>query len=60
MLSHTGKIADQTIRARSVAEDAIAEAQSVREEVEPRMVEILRRAELSASSTKGELTEQMK
>ena len=38
---HTREIADQMIRARSVTEEAIAEAQSVRKEVESRMVEIL-------------------
>ena len=34
-LSSAGRIADQTIRAQSVADDAIAEARAVRESSDP-------------------------
>ena len=40
-LSSTGRIMDQTIRAQSTTDDAIAEACAVREEVESRISELL-------------------
>ena len=44
-LSSAERIADQTIRAQSVTDDAIAEARAVRGEVESRITELTRRAE---------------
>ena len=55
-LSSTGQIADQTMRAQSVANDAIAEARAVREEVESRISELAQRGEISTSSALGEVT----
>ena len=54
-LSSTGRIVDQTIRAQSTADDAIAEVRAVRGEVESRLTELTRRAEINASSVLGEL-----
>ena len=58
--SSTGRIMDQTIRAQSTADDAIAEARDVREEVESRISELSRRAEITTSSVLGEFTGQVK
>ena len=58
-LSHAGALTDQTIRAQSAAAEAISTAQSVREQVESRMMEFSRQAEISASSAKGEMVEQL-
>ena len=55
-LSSTGQIADQTMRAQSVADDAIAEARAVGEEVESQISELVQRAEISTSSALGEVT----
>ena len=52
-LSSAGKIADQTIRAQSVANDAIAEAHAVRGEVEFQITELTQRAEINTSSVFG-------
>ena len=43
-LSSAGQIADQTIHAQSVADDAIAEARAMREEVESRLSDLAERA----------------
>ena len=59
-LSSTRGIVDQTIRAQSTADDAIAEARVVREEVESRISELLRRAEINTSSVLGEFTGQVR
>ena len=59
-LSSTGQIMDQTIRALSTADNVIAEARAVREEVESRISELLRRAEITTSSVLGEFTRQVK
>ena len=48
--SGVGVIVDQTLRARAVAEDAIAEARSVRKEVSSKIAEVTKRADISASS----------
>ena len=58
-LSHAGALTDQTIHAQSAAAEAISTAQSVREQVESHMMELSRRAEISASSAKGEMVEQL-
>ena len=52
-LSKAESIADQTIRAHSVTNDAIAEAQAVRGEVESRIAELTQRAEANTSSVLG-------
>ena len=59
-LTSTGQIADQTIRAQSTADDAIAEARAVREEVESCISELMRRAEINTSSVLGEFSRQVK
>ena len=62
-LSSTGRIVDQTIRAQSTqstAKDAIVEARAVREEVESRISELLRRAEITTLSVLGEFMGQVK
>ena len=59
-LSSAEKIADQTIRAQSVANDAIAEARAVRGEVESRITELTRRAEINTSSVLGKVTGEVK
>ena len=51
---------DQTIHAQSTADDAIVEVRGIREEVESRMSEFLRRAEITKSSMLGEFTGQIK
>ena len=55
-LSSAGQIVDQTMHAQSVANDAIAEARAVREEVESQISELAQRAEISTSSALGEVT----
>ena len=59
-LSSAGRIADQTIHAWSVADDAIAEALAMREEVEPRLSELSQRAEANTSSVLGEVAGEVK
>ena len=59
-LSSTRQITDQTIRAQSTTDDAIAEARAVREEVESRISELTRRAEINTSSMLGEFSGQVK
>ena len=59
-LSSIGQIVDQTIRAQSTADDAIVEAHAVREEVESRISELSRHAEITTSSMLGEFTGQVK
>ena len=59
-LSSAGRIADQMIHAQSVADDAIAEARAVREEVESRLSELSRRAEVNRSSVLGEVASEVK
>ena len=58
--SFAGRIADETVRAQSTAEDAIAEARAVREQVESRIADLTRRAEISSSSVLGEMTGRVK
>ena len=55
-ISSAGRIADQTIRAQSPAKDAIAEARAVRKEVESRISELSRHAEVTTSSVVGGIT----
>ena len=59
-LSSAERIADQTIRAQSVANDAIAEARAVHGEVESRISELMQRAEINTSSILGEVTGEVK
>ena len=59
MLS-VGWIADQAFRARTTADDAIAEVHSVREQVESRIVDLTRRTEIGTSSVLGEVTSQVR
>ena len=59
-LSSAGRIADQTMRAQSVTDDAIAEARAVREEVESRISELSQCAEINTSSVLGEVTGEVK
>ena len=54
-LSSTRRIVDQIIRAQSTADDAIVEARVVRGEVESRLTELTRRAEINASGVLGEV-----
>ena len=49
-MSSIGVVADQTRYARSVAEAAIAEAWSVRDEVTSRIAEVAQRSDVSASN----------
>ena len=58
--SFAGRIADQTIRAQSTAEDAIAKARAVREQVESRIADMSRRTEIASSSVVGEMTGHVK
>ena len=60
VLSSAEKIADQAIRAQSVADDAIAEACAVRGEVESRIADLMRRAEINTSSVMGVVTGEVK
>ena len=55
-MSSVGRIADQVLHARTTADDAIAEARSVREQVESRIADVTKRTEIVASSVVGELT----
>ena len=55
-----GVIADQVHHAQSVAEAAIAEAHSVRNEILSRMVEFTKRADDSTSNAVGMLMGKMK
>ena len=54
--SGVGVVADQTHHAQAVAEAAIAEARLVREEVSSRIAEVVKRADVSASSIVENLT----
>ena len=53
-------VADRTMRAQAVAEDAIAEARSVRAEVSSRMAEVAKHADVSASVVAENLVGKMK
>ena len=55
-MSGAGVVADQTRYARSVAEAAIAEARSVRDEVTSRIAEVAQRSDVSASNIAEVLT----
>ena len=55
-MSSVGRIADQVLHARTTADDAIAEARSVREQVESCIADVTKRTEIVASSVVGELT----
>ena len=57
--SGVGVVADQTHHAQAVAEAAIAEAQSVREEVSSKIAEVAKRADVSTSSVADNLTGRM-
>ena len=59
-LSSVGVIANQTQRTRAVAEAAIAEARSVREEVSSKISEVAKRANVSASSIAENLEGKMR
>ena len=59
-LSCAGTIADQTIRAQTTTDDAIAEARAVRGEVESGMMELTQRADANTSSVLGEVTGEVK
>ena len=59
-LSSAERIADQTIRAQSVADDAIAEARAMHGEVESRIAEVTQRAEANTSSMLGAVTGEVK
>ena len=59
-LSSAEQIADQTMRAQSVADDTIAETHAVCEEVESRISELSQRAEINTSSVLGEVTGEVK
>ena len=54
--SGVGVVADQTRYAQSIAEAAIAEAQSVRGEVASRMEEVAKRSDISVSNVADALT----
>ena len=58
--SGIGVVADQTRRAQAVAEEAIAEAQSVRTEVSLKIAEAAIRANVSASSVQENLVGQIR
>ena len=58
-VSGIGAVADQTRYARSVAEAAIAEARSVRDEVTSKIVEVAQRSDVSASNIAEVLTGQV-
>ena len=58
-LSSAGQIAAQTLRAQSTAEDAIAEARTVRKEVADRISEIAQRTEDGTASVLGNLVGQV-
>ena len=55
-VSGVGVVADQTRYARSIAEAAIAEAQSIRDEVTSRIAEVAQRSDVSASNVAEVLT----
>ena len=58
-MSSVGQVADQAFCARTAADDAIAEARSVREQVESRIADLAARTETVASSVIGELSGQV-
>ena len=58
--SRAGQIADQTIRAQSATDDALAEARAVRGEVESRITELTQRAEANTLSVMGAVTGEVK
>ena len=58
--SFVGRIADETVRAQSTAEDAIAEARAVRKQVESRIADMSRRTEMASSSVVGAMTGHVK
>ena len=55
-VSGVGEVADQTRYAQSVAEAAIAEARSVRDEVTSKIAEVAQRSDVSASNVAEVLT----
>ena len=55
-VSGVGMVADQTRYVRSIAEAAIAEARSVRDEVTSRIAEVAQRSDVSASNVAEVLT----
>ena len=55
-ISSVGRVADEVLRARTAADDAIAEARSVREQVEARIADVTERTEKVASNVVGGLT----
>ena len=55
-MSGVGEVADQTRYARSVAEAAIAEARSVRDEVMSKIAKVAQRSDVSASNVEEVLT----
>ena len=57
--SGIGVVADQTRHAQAIAEAAIAEAQSVHEEVSSKIAEVAKRADVSTSSIAENLTGRM-
>ena len=57
--SGIGVVADQTRHAQAVAEAAIAEARSVRDEVSSKLAEVVKRADVSTSSVAENLTGRM-
>ena len=59
VVSGVGVVADQTRYARSVAEAAIAEARSVRDEVTSKIAEVAQRSDVSASNVAEVLTGQV-
>ena len=54
--SGVGVVADQTRHAQSIAEAAIAEAHSVRDEVSSRIAEVAKRLDVSVSNVADVLT----
>ena len=58
--SGVGVVADQTLRAQAVAEDAIAKARSMCKEVASKITEVVRHADVSASSMAESLEGKMR
>ena len=59
-ISGVGVVADQTRRAQAIAEAAIAEARTVCEEVESKISEVAKRADVSASGMADNITGKMR
>ena len=58
--SSVGMVAEETRRVKNVAEDAIAEARSLRSEIESKMGEVATRVDVSASNVADSLTGQVR